>query len=53
MTKIVVVDDDRGTRSLIRLILSDGTECFEASTAAEGLEVLQRIQPDLLIASES
>jgi PAS domain S-box-containing protein len=48
--RVLVVDDEQGTRELLRALLEDrGAVVSSASTAAEGLEQLQRAPPDLLV----
>ena len=48
--KILVVDDDAITRSLLILSLKkEGYQVEEAINGAEGLQKYQRLQPDLVL----
>jgi CHASE2 domain-containing sensor protein/nitrogen-specific signal transduction histidine kinase/FixJ family two-component response regulator len=48
--KIFVVDDQSENRSVvISLLESIGFSCFEASNGQEGLDKLEKIQPDLIL----
>lgn len=49
-TRILVVDDDRSTRSSIRYVLeNNGFEVFEASDGEEALATVSRIRPDVIL----
>ncbi|REG22940.1 PAS domain S-box-containing protein [Archangium gephyra] len=48
--RVLVVDDEQGTRELLRALLEErGAQVSSASSAAEALEQLQRAPPDLLV----
>lgn len=48
--KLLVVDDDRDSRELLQHLLTDrGAEVASAESAAEALELIQRVCPDVLI----
>ncbi|HXG90027.1 MAG TPA: type II/IV secretion system protein [Vicinamibacterales bacterium] len=48
--RVLVTDDDRMIRMLIRLLLEkDGYEVLEAENGAKGLEIARRERPDLLL----
>ncbi|HEX5751576.1 MAG TPA: ATP-binding protein [Archangium sp.] len=48
--RVLVVDDEQGTRELLRALLEErGAVVSSASSAAEALEQLQRAPPDLLV----
>lgn len=48
--KIITIDDERPIRSLIRHTLrQDDHEVFEASDGKEGLNVIRRERPDLIV----
>ncbi len=50
MKKILVVDDNKKNRKLLRVILvNSGYEVYEAENGKEGLEAVQRIFPDLVL----
>ncbi len=50
MFQILVVDDDRNTRHLLRALLTDaGYEPYSASSAGEALYLLKKVPFDLLI----
>ena len=50
MTKILVVDDDRGTRHILqKLLTGDGYETAVAKDGMDALKVLERRQFDLLL----
>jgi CheY-like chemotaxis protein len=50
MEKILVVDDNRASRNLIRAILkSVPCDIIEASQGREGLDLLRRERPDLVL----
>jgi len=46
--KIITIDDDRPIRSLIRHTLRD-YEMFEAGDGSEGLNIIRRELPDLIV----
>jgi len=48
--KIITIDDERPIRSLIRHTLrQDDHEVFEASDGREGLSIIRRERPDLIV----
>jgi DNA-binding response OmpR family regulator len=48
--KIITIDDEAPIRSLIRHTLrQEGYEVFEASDGREGLELIRRERPDLIL----
>lgn len=48
--RILIVEDHADLRHLIRMMLEfDGYEIYEASDASEGLEMVHRVRPDLLV----
>jgi CheY-like chemotaxis protein len=48
--KILVVDDEPDVRTFLTLMLSlDGDEVREASNAADGVELAQTFQPDIVV----
>lgn len=50
MTKVMVVDDDAGVLTLVRLALEEeGFEVIEASDASECLKMLRYVKPDLIL----
>ncbi len=50
-TRVLVVDDDRDTRDVVRMILEEaGAEVMTTDSAAETRACLLRTQPDVLIA---
>jgi len=49
-TKIVIVDDDRATLAVIeKALILDGFWAFSAKDGEEGLELVKREKPDILI----
>jgi PAS domain S-box-containing protein len=49
--RVLVVDDDEGTREVAKAILSSlGAEVLLAASAAAGLEALTHLRPDVLVA---
>jgi putative two-component system response regulator len=49
-SKVLVVDDDDGVRSLMRrVLLAEGYEVFEARDGLEALEIVAQTQPDLVL----
>ena len=49
-TKILVVDDDRDLRDVLRIVLEDaGYQVVMAETGPKGLEMAERERPDLLL----
>ena len=51
--KCLVVDDEPGVRGfLIRMLQSQGFQCFEAASGREALDVLDRIGEPPLIVSD-
>ena len=50
MKKLLIVDDEEGIRSLVRMTLdSDEFEIFEASEGAEAIELTRRHLPDIVL----
>ncbi|UJF31561.1 response regulator transcription factor [Paenibacillus hexagrammi] len=50
MAKILVVDDDPDIRELIKVyLIGEGLEVIEASNGLDALEILDRIQTDLVV----
>ena len=50
MTKILTVDDDKGTTALIEaILLSEGYESTIVNESHEAMEAAKRINPDLII----
>jgi CheY-like chemotaxis protein len=49
MKKILIVDDDSALREVIKTVLSSAYELREAGSKAEGLSLLQKFHPDLVI----
>lgn len=50
MKKLLIVDDEEGIRSLVRMTLdSDEFEIFEASKGAEAIELTRRYLPDIVL----
>lgn len=48
--RILIVEDHADLRHLIRMMLEfDGYEIYEASDASEGLEMVNRVRPHLLV----
>jgi CheY-like chemotaxis protein len=48
--RVLVVDDEKDARNLIQAVLQQcNAVVLTASSASEGLDVLQRLQPDILI----
>lgn len=48
--RILIVEDHADLRHLIRMMLEfDGYEIYEASDASEGLEMVHRVRPHLLV----
>lgn len=48
--KIIIVDDDRGTRFIVKLLLEkQGYQVAEAENGLEGLELLSQEMPDLIL----
>ena len=48
--RVLVVDDEPDARELLRAVLAEAGALVEtARSAAEGLEVLQRFQPNVLV----
>ncbi|TRZ57726.1 MAG: response regulator [Rhodocyclaceae bacterium] len=49
-SKILIVDDDRDLRNLVRLSLENGRRVIrEASTALDGLRCANEVPPDILL----
>jgi len=46
---VLVVDDDRQARSLIRRIMGQGCDVLEADSGQQALELLTRSRPDLIL----
>ena len=50
LAQVLIVDDDRSTRSTLRYILQrDGFQVEEAADGAQALAMLKRIQPDVIL----
>jgi DNA-binding response OmpR family regulator len=49
MKKILVIDDDAALREVMKTVLSGSYEVKEAGTKTEGLSVLAKFRPDLVI----
>lgn len=50
MAKIIVVDDDRHIRELVKLLLkNEGFDVFEATDGTEALSLLERTQVNLMV----
>ena len=50
MRKLLIVDDEEGVRSLVRMTLeSDNYEILEARRAEEALELVRKHRPDLVL----
>lgn len=50
MAKILVIDDEAELRKLTRTILqNDGHEVIEAETGMEGLDMVKKERPDLIL----
>jgi CheY-like chemotaxis protein len=50
MAKILVVEDDRDIRDLIRMVLEmEGHELHEAATGEDGLAEAKRLRPDAIL----
>src|SRR3954464_1826182 len=47
--RILIVDDERQIRSLLRSLLCESSECSEAGSAEEALDLLGRRQFDLVL----
>ena len=47
--KILVVDDEAGTRASLRMIFKDAYEVLEAGDGAEALKILQNTRPDVIL----
>jgi CheY-like chemotaxis protein len=48
--RLLVVDDDRDSRELLRLVLTDrGAQVASAESSAEAIELIQRVRPDVLV----
>lgn len=48
--RILVIDDERSIRFLLREVLEDeGYHCLEAESAIKGMEMLDEENPDLII----
>ena len=51
MTQVLIVDDDLGTREGFSIALrACGHSVFTAASAAEGLELSERVRPDVALA---
>jgi CheY-like chemotaxis protein len=51
MTKILLVDDSRVTREVMKVyLIAKGVELLEAADGAEALEIARRASPDLVLA---
>ena len=50
MLKVLYIEDDANNRLLVRRVLIDAQmEVFEASSAAQALDVVKRITPDVIL----
>jgi len=50
MRKLLIVDDEEGVRSLVRMTLeSDYYEILEATRAAEAIDLVKKHHPDLVL----
>ena len=50
MRKLLIVDDEEGVRTLVRMTLnSDDYEIIEAADAAQALELAREFHPDLVL----
>src|ERR1700683_2051877 len=50
MRKLLIVDDEEGVRSLVRMTLeSDNYEILEARRAEEAIDIVREHQPDLVL----
>lgn len=49
MYKILIVDDEENIRALLKGILSDVAEVYEAENAKKGLAMFQEHKPDLIL----
>ena len=49
MKKVVVVDDDDSMRALMSMLLKDSYSVEMAADGAEGLELVRRVHPDLVV----
>ena len=49
MMKMLVVDDDPAWRALYRMAFDSHFEIFEASDGQQGLEVLDAVDPDVIV----
>jgi DNA-binding response OmpR family regulator len=50
MTKILVVDDDKGATDLIEVILlSSGYEPFTVNDSSKAMEMAEQVRPDLIL----
>lgn len=48
--RLLAIDDDKDTRELFTFLLeAEGAEVFAVSCAREGLQIWQKIQPDVLL----
>lgn len=46
--RILIVDDDESIREIVKIMLKEH-EVYEASSGLEGLELYQKIKPDLVL----
>ena len=52
--RVLIVDDDRDTLEIIRIILdTNGAQTAVATTAAEGLRILRAVRPEVLLSDIS
>lgn len=50
MTSILFIDDEPKIRSFVRISLqAEGYTCYEASTAWQGIQMAEQLQPELII----
>lgn len=49
MRKLLIVDDEDGVRSLVRMTLGKGYEIEEAGTGAEAVQIVREYSPELVL----
>jgi len=47
--RILIIDDDEGTRHLLRDVFVDRYQCLTAGSGTEALDILRSVKPDLVI----
>lgn len=47
--RILVCDDEPGVRELLKIVLSDDYEVGEAADGVEALELVRRLEPDVVV----